>query len=293
MNSGLLANALFTIHQGKSGGRGLSPRLWTKASGQMLSPDGGSNAVFMGDDFLNFSGFSPAIAGTTALPSATVPAPNGYGLYLDTATSACSIANVPAEVGGVVQLATGATDNHEAWLASGGNTGTLGVVSDTAADAKLLIFEARVRFTQVSDNGGAIFVGLAEPGTAAANAKVDDTGVMVDKDFIGFNTVHANGDLLSINYKKAGQTQQAVGSGTAIVAARWYKLGFIYDPTDAVKIKFFVDNIEQAVGLNASNIAAATFPDGERLAFLAGVKTGAAAAVSLDIDWWAFYQNAV
>jgi hypothetical protein len=292
MNS-LLANALLTIHQGKSGGRGMSPRLWARASGQMLSPDGASNAIFAADDFTNFGGFSPAISGTTTLPSATVPGVNGYGLYLDTATSACSIANVPAEVGGVIRLATGATDNHEAWLAGQGNTGTLGVISDTPANAKLMIFEARVRFTQVSNDGGAIFVGLAEPGTAANSAKVDDTGVMSDKDFIGFNTIQADGDLLSINYKKAGQTQQAVGSGTAIVAAKYYKLGFVYDPLDSKKIKFFIDNVELADGVSAANIAAATFPDGERLTFLAGIKNGAAAATSLDIDWWAFYQQAV
>jgi hypothetical protein len=264
---------------------------------QAMSPDGGSNGVFVMEDFLNFSGFSPAISGTTALPSTTVPGPNGYGLYLDTATSACSIANLATESSGVVRLATGATDNHEAWLAGQGNSGNLGMISDTPADARLMIFEARVRFGQVSDNGGAIFIGLAEAGTAANSAKVDDTGVMADRDFIGFNTIQADGDLLSINYRRSGQAQQAVGSGTAIVAATWYKLGFIYDPRAPIaeRIKFYINNVELADKVTGAStgtgIAATTFPDGERLGFLAGIKNGSAAATNMDIDWWAFYQR--
>jgi len=290
--NGLFPNALYTLHQGKSGGRGMSPRLWSRVHGQMVSPDGFSNAFLAMDDFTNFGGFSPAIGGTTALPSTTVPGPGGYGLYADTATSACSIAPLGTESGGVVRLATGATDNHEAWLSAQGLAGALGMISDTAADAKLTVFETRVRFSSVADNVGAFFVGLGEPGIPADSAKVNDTGVMVDKDFIGFNTIHADNDLLSINYRKSGAAQQAVGSGTAIVANTWYKLGFVYDPLDSEKIKFYINNVQQGSSLSAANIAAATFPDAERLTFVAGVKNGSAAAANLDIDWWAFYQDA-
>lgn len=289
---GFLLSSLFTNHMGKSGGRGLSPRLWSRIAGQSMSPDGMSNGIFVFDDFLNFSGMVPGAS--LVLPSATVPGPNGYGVSIEGTTTQGSIANLATESFGVARLTASETDNHETWLAGQGNTGILGMISDTAADARLTIFEARVRFGQVSDNGGAIFIGLAEPGTGANNGKVDDTGVMADKDFIGFNTIHANGDLLSINYKKAGQTQQAVGSGTAIAASTWYKLGMIYDPKaiSTEKIKFFIDNIQLADMVTATNIEAATFPDGERLSFLAGIKTGAAAAVNMDIDWWAFYQDA-
>lgn len=279
MNGGLFANALYTLHQGQVGGRGLSPRVWGKARDQLLSPDGSSPSFMFGDDFLNHP--TVAAAGTNF---------NGYAVAIDTGDTGNPVAT---ETGGVVRMATAATDNNEIWMTSGGNLGVLGKISDTAADAKLTIFEARIRFTQVADNGGAVFVGLAEEGLAAANTKVDDTGVMADKDFIGFNTIHANGDLLSINYKKEGQTQQAVGSGSAIAAATWYKLGFVYDPLEPTsrRISFFIDNVEQTDYVTGTNIAAATFPDAEELAFLIGIKAGAAGVASVDIDWWNFYQQ--
>lgn len=305
--SGFLLSSLFTNHIGKSGGRGLSPRLWSRIAAQAMSPDGGSNGVFVFDDFLNFSGMAPGAS--LVLPSATVPGPNGYGVSIEGTTTQGSISNLATESYGVVRLTASATDNHETWLAGQGNVGTLGAISNTGSSVhnRLTIFETRVRFTQVSDNGGAVFVGLAIPGTAANNGKVDDTGVMADKDFIGFNTIHADGDLLSINYKKTGQTQQAVGAGRAIAAATWYKLGFIFDPKNTDRFKFYIDNVEYT-GVSGSNQVAApitagvvnattpvfatTFPDAVRMSFLAGIKTGSAAAVSMDIDWWAYYQRA-
>lgn len=287
MQTQLLANALYTIHQGKSGGRGLSPRLWAMPKGQALSPDGLSNAVFIGDDFLNFSGFSPASAGTTALPSTTVPGPSGYGLYLDTATAAASVTNVPGEGGGIARIGTPGNDNHEAWLASGGNTGSLGLI--TAARLKLTVFEARIRVNSVADNVASIFVGLSAPGNADADTKADNTGVLKDSNFLGFNTVHAAGGVLDVAYRASGQAQQSAGSA-ALAADTWTKVGIVIDPTTASEAaRFYIDNI-QVGALTLAQVSAATFPEDTPLAFLAGVKNGSAAASNLDIDWWAFYQ---
>ena len=54
--NGLSANALFTVHQGQLGGRGLSPRLWNKVLGQGMSPDGYSNWYGLSEDFMSFGG---------------------------------------------------------------------------------------------------------------------------------------------------------------------------------------------------------------------------------------------
>lgn len=292
MNS-LLANALFTIHQGKSGGRGLSPRLWALASGQMLSPDGMSNAVYIADDFLNFAGFAPATAGTTALPSTTVPGPSGYGLYIDTGTAAGSINNLATEDFGVCRIATPAQDNHESWLSAQGNLGTFGLLSTTAP--KLTVFEARVRVSSAADDVASIFVGLGQSAFATADAKVDNTGVLADRNFIGFNTVHTNGGTAGTNallrgaYRRTGQTQANVTSNT-LFANQWYKLGFVYDPTSASeRLQFFIDNIRVGA-VTAADVALATLPNA-RMTFVAGVKNGSAAAASLDIDWWSFFQG--
>lgn len=283
---GLNSNALYVTHQGQAGGRGLSPRLWGKVNGQSLAPDGQTNAFLIGDDFLNFGAIAPGISGTTA------GVENGYGYYVDTATSACSISQMATVSGGAINIALGATDNHEAWLTSGGNTGVLGAISDTAGSDKLTIFEARILVGQITDVYN-LFVGLSEEGLAAANTAADSGGAMASKDFIGFNVSESAGETLNFVYRKAGQSLVTPIAGVQTLAAStWYKVGFIYDPEaePAKKIKVYVDNVEQSTYVTATNIAAATFPDGEELAFLIGGKNNASAA-NFACDWWAFYQQ--
>jgi hypothetical protein len=76
------------------------------------------------------------------------------------------------------------------------------------------------------------------------------------------------------------------------VADTFVKLGFLYDPSapPAKRIKVFVSNVEQSTYVTAANIAAATFPDGEELGFLFGMKMGSAVLAEAAIDWWAFAQ---
>lgn len=284
----LFANSLYTIHQGKTGGRGLSPRLWAQLMGQSLSPDGLSNAFSTGDDFLNFGAIAPGAGGTT---SGT--AHQGYGYFVDTTTAACSIKQIATEVGGVCQLALSNQDNYDAILTAGGNSGVMGVISNTAGANKFLAFESRVRFGQVSDATYNAFVGLTEEGCAATDSVFTDAGALADKDLIGFAVLEADGDALKFVYKKAGQTAQTVLTyGTALSAATWYKLGFVYDPNEAPakRIKIYVNNVEQSTYVTSTNIAAATFPNGEELTFTAGLKNASTATKTFDLDWWNFFQ---
>lgn len=289
MLNGLFPSALLTIHKGQSGGRGLSPRLWARVGRyQSLSPDGFSNGFYVGDDFLRFADWSPASAGTTTLPSTTVPGVNGYAVYTDTTTTAASIVRLNNASGGVVRLGTSATDNHQAVLCT---EGVYGAISDAAGSDKLTVFEARVRFGQIAEHGA--FIGLTEEGLNANDTLVDDTGALPSKDLIGFHVDTAGPTALDFVYRKAGQTAQVVIAGVQTIAAdTWYKLGFVYDPSapDSKKIAVYVDNVEQSTYVTATDIAAATFPDGEELGFLATVKTGEAGSKTLDLDWHNFFQ---
>lgn len=275
------------VHRGTTA---TSPKLstdaWKKVDATGLSPNGDNPPHYASDDFCNFSGFSPAISGTTALPSTTVPGPSGYGVYLDTATSACSVTQT-AVAGGVARLATGATDNHEAWITSGGNTGTIGAIS--SGGTKRVIFEAKVKFGAVADVN--YFVGLTEEGCAAANT-IGDTGTLADKDYIGFSVNEGDSDALLFVYKKAGQTAQTLLTyGTALQAGTWYNLAFHIDPDapEAKRLKVLVNNVEQSTYGTKTQLEAATFPAGEELAFTAGVKNDGATASTMDIDCWAAY----
>lgn len=284
---GLLPNSLFTMFQGKSGGRGLSPRLWSKAYGQAQSPDGFSNAYWDSDDFMRFGQINPGAGGTT-----TGVAHNGYGYYVDTATAAGSIMQLASMVGGGARFTTSTQDNHEATMTGAGNTGTQVVVSNSSGSSRLMVFEARFRVGQVS--GHNVFVGLTEEGLAANDGVFTDAGALTSKDMLGFWILEADGTSLKYGYRIAGQAVQTVGTfGTALAANTWYKVGLIYDPSEqsSKRIKFFVDNIEQSSYVSSTNIAAATFPNGEELATTFSMKNGTAAARTFDVDWYSLFQQ--
>jgi len=270
-NSGLVS------HRGQSGGRGLSPRVWAKLFGSALSPDGASNAYDIDDDFLSFGA---AAAGLYVSEG---------GLYKSYEDTGAAISQIATEVGGVINISVDADDDQEAWLASGANTGVLGKISDTASADKLLIFEARFRPSQIA--AGNLFIGLGEEGLAAENT-IDDSGDLASKDLIGFAVNEDAPSTLTFVYRKAGQALQTpIASLATLVAATWCKVGFVYDPNadPSKRISVYVDNEESDTHVTATNIAAATFPDGEELAFLVGVKN-VTDIMSIDLDWWKFAQ---
>lgn len=274
---------LLTTHLGQLGGRGLSPRLWSRVGGQALSGDGASNWHFSGDDFNSF-GLTTAVAANVGRYAGQA------GAYLSYEDTGNSIAQLASEVGGVMRVATDATDNDESWIQPGGAASVLGKVSTTAGADKCMIFEQRVRFGQVSNTFN-FLGGLSEEGLAAADT-VTDAGALADKDFIGFWITEADGDALKFGYRKAGGALQTVLS-SAIAVSTWYKLGFVYDPSapPAKRIKVFIDNVEQSTYVTSTNLAAATFPDGEELNWLFGIKNGEAAIKNADCDWWHFGQE--
>jgi hypothetical protein len=291
---GIMPQQLFSLHESnfQVGSGNLSPAIWNDALGSALPADGINGGVLAGDDFTNFAGWSPAIGGAVVIPAAAEQSAGGYAIYTDTATSASSVAAKSAAVN-TCRMATGGTDNHEVWLTTGSNLGALGSITDTAGSERFMAFEAVFSVGQIAANTGAAFVGLAEPGLAAADTKANDTGVLASKDLIGFDTVQADPSLLNVVYRKAGQALVTVEAAAAtLVADTLVNVGIVYNPKSkpSEKIRFYINNEVVAVA-SATNIATATFPDGELLAFLAGIKTGAASAAYLDLKKWRFFQS--
>lgn len=280
---GLFPTSLFTVHKGKSGGRGLSPRLWSKVANQALSPDGSSNGYFFYDDYLTF-------ANTTAVATNVGRYASQGGGYLSYEDTGGSITQLASEVGGAIRIATDTTDNDEVWMQPGMATSVMGKVASSSG--KLMIFETRFRVGQVTDSYN-IFLGMSEEGLAAADT-VTDAGALADKDFLGFWVTEADGDSLKFGYRKAGGALQTIATVGAIAASTWYKVGFVFDPDEpsSRRIKICLDNIESSTYVTGSQISASTFPDGEELNFLAGLKNGAGAIKTLDLDWTGFFQAA-
>jgi len=262
-------------------GTGMSPALWANCPRDEMAYDNSVGILYQ-DDFLN----------TPQMITAQNVAK--YASYIDTGVT---IKQSASETNGAVVIAGNDADNDEGSITTGGNVGTMVVISDTAADAKQLWFEATIKVESIANNNTAFFVGLSEEGLAAADTMVDDTAVMADKDFIGFHTLTADGDALLFSYRKNGAAQVDIALDTAsavLVADTYVKVGFMYDPAakDAKKIKIFVDGVEQQLGVTATQIATATFPDAEELAMLLATKNGdgASAAHTVTMNSWACAQ---
>ena len=285
---GISLNSVYTPHLGQGSGRGLSPRLWSRVDGQALAPDGGAIGYFAGDDF---TGFGKA--------AANVYVGEG-GVYLSYEDSGSVIIGTTG-AGGVVSMTADTTDNDEISIQAGNGTTLPFTISDTAGSDKLLIFETRFRITTpttLADTTLNFFTGLGGASTACTDFIADTAGVIKDASFLGFQIIESNGDRVRFVASKLSDatTLQIPIADVAgeIVAATWYKAGFVYDPSAIAseRIKVYWDNVEHATKVTSTNIATATFPDGSAMNFLAAMQSasGAASGKQVDIDWWACYQ---
>jgi hypothetical protein len=306
MFASLMPNRLYTTYEDLSAqgtGRGLSPALWKYVGGSQISQDGLANGFLFADDFLSFYPVTLTSAAGQLQPG------NGYFAYIEADATVGSIKPLATEVGGAVRLltSTDAADgaNHQTSLGTGGNLGAMCKMLSASAgsgltpvqESKKLIFEARWRTTSITDGIGSSFIGLGEEGLgAAATPLADDTGhKLASKDLIGWVVTEDDNDLLEFKYRKAGAAiVDKFSYGTPLVANQWIKTGFIYDPMANAdkRIKLFVNNVEQSTYITSAASEASTFPDGEELAMYAAVMASAHAAPhSIDLDWWAVWQQ--
>ena len=274
-----LPHQLFTQHASQSTS-GISPALWSRLTEQLSG--GHKRAFLVGDDFA-----CPKAANTYVDLYSEV----AHTGYIDTGGTIVGLAD---EKGGVLALNVDATGaNEETHLSAGDGTIQLGQISDTAADAHLTVFEARYKVSSIANSGMPHFVGLASPGLAGDNTIVDTTGALISTGaFLGFRTL-LDGDSIDFVYQAASQTLQTVVTGAHVpVADTFVKVGWVYDPDapTAYRIRGYVNNAELGTYVTGTNIAAATFPDAEALTFHAGLKSIAAAAMALELDWWGFGQ---
>jgi len=213
----------------------------------------------------------------------------GYLFYGDTGVTLK--AEAAAEYG-VVVVGGNDADNDESVMSTGSCAWN---ISDTAADAKKLWFEARFKKESVANNAIAEFVGLGWDHTTGTSVAVTTCLTANDADlgafsFIGFHVDQADGDAMDFVYQADGGAQTVKIAGVDVREADTYvKAGFVYDPhaPSTKRIKVFINNVEQTTYVTATNIAAATFPDDEPLAMVWANKVGTnAAAKTAHLDWW-------
>jgi len=268
--------------------RSYSLNLWANCPIAAIR-EGSIDGIIMEDDFLELQSED----GTDDV----------YQKYIDTGNTIRLLATTTTLHGGVVRLATDATDNDGPVLArSGANAGTTAsgpfIIGNTANAAFPIWAEFRFKKSSVTDNQAAVFLGLMG-GSGAARAGdngvlTDDTGDIVDSvSAIGFRVLHDNGEELDFAWQDAAQTSPVeIANIATLTADTWIKVGFFYNPqADASKkIRLFVNNVEYATAVTTTNIDAATFPENDALLPVFALKNGEATACNLDIDRYRIVQ---
>lgn len=300
---GIYNPALFVQHLGQGDHSGPSPAVWSRLLGLHPSPDGYNAGFLAGDDFLNFQGIVPDVGSPTTYPGSDVISEttqklsvggiDGYQAYVDTGGTTGSFTRIAGVAGGAARLTTGTSDNHLAILYSG----DLGAVSATAGSGLLTIWEARVRLpTQVTT--GSSFFGLAAPTICADGGLVVDTGAIIATTgaVIGFRTLDADPDGIDFIFKKNSNGSEVVVKEVAkvVTATDWVKLGFVVDPqAEASKrVTAFVNNVPLSSYVTASMFGGSTFPLDIFMGTALAVKADQnSVARSADCDWWYCYQS--
>jgi hypothetical protein len=250
---------------------GPSIAIWNRVQQQMNARQGG---VIWHEEFDGFGGSVTNNVGSYA---------SRGGWWTSYEDTGATVAQLATEVGGVLKITTDNTDNDEVWLSPGSATSVMTKI--TSGSSEVVAYECRVRATQIVTQNA--FFGLSEEGLAAADT-VSDAGAFASKDMIGFNLAEAASATMTFAYRKAVQALTVnIAALKTIVAATWYKFGFLYDGGAPIskRIRVFVDGEEQSTYVTATNIAAATFPSGEELNPLIGLKNGAGAITQWDVDW--------
>ena len=267
----------YVQHKGPTGPssaqtRGLSSRIWGRLPIKNWSVGLGGGRFFF-DDFMNH----PAHISAQTI--------GNYASYISTGVT---LKQAAGEATGAIEVAGNDADNDEGSIISGGGAG--GMVALDATGAGRVAFECRFKKASIANNALGFFVGLSEEGSQGDNAMADNTGVIADKDFIGFHVLADDGDSLDFTWRKSGETVQVHADIATMAADTYMKMGFLYDPAhpDDKKIKIFIDNgVEESVYVTQTNLDAATFPDDEELSLLLATKVGTAAESKLQMDWWA------
>jgi hypothetical protein len=277
---------VFAKHQDQVG-YGHTYDLWKNSKWSEIFVDRDRNVGYgIWEDFLGFDSAVDAAAATVRYGT------GGQRIYVDASST---IAPITGLIGGGVRLFNTA-DNEECWMQWGGLTGAPFCISDSAPHELVLEFVFRISdITTPAD----WFFGLMEEGRAAADTMADDTGILADKDYIGFQRVQADLDALNIVYKLSGQTAIIHAEDwLTLVANTWYKVGLRFDEIsksitpwygsgDGQTTVMVEDTANKITALDIADGAAGTdyFPDGEEMNIIAGGKDADAGDAYLDLGF--------
>lgn len=270
--------------------RHFSTRLWRgfgiprhmNPTGTSFQTPSGNPAFGFFDDFQSFNATS--LVGP-------------YANFLGTGCTVALAADTDTEKGVLALAIDGNAANDEAILKWGGTS---------SAPFKLanndLAFECRLSVSSIAAAKFSWFLGLGQADMITTDLMfVDSTGVMADKNFLGYAHLSAEGAAVDGCYKVNGQTYQDGSTKPKLdtlhtaVASTYVKLGFRYRSNPRT-VEWYVNGVMPGgntapARLSNSEIAAATFPKSTFLAPFIGIKDIAGnTPLTINMDWWACAQ---
>lgn len=259
-------------NKGSAGGAGLSPAIWDDCPlvGIMCDPTIG---WMVSDDFTDV-GLSGTI--TTIISQA------GIGRYLVFGGAGATITPDNALGGG---LTLSLTDIDQA----------VSIVTkqnpfQITSGAGDLWFEARVKFSTITTNEQAWFVGLTSIITQSATVPLTATGALADVNLVGFHKPETNTTKFDASYKADGVTAVKVNSDIGTLAVDTYvKLGMKFSTANN-RLEFYVNGVKQANGKTIPNATGTDFPADVPMAPTFALLAATNDTETATIDWWKIAQ---
>jgi hypothetical protein len=206
----------------------------------------------------------------------------GGHLALDADTDTVLAAKA-SEIGGYLDIETDADDNDAFALF----TEPLGTI--TANSGKKFWFEARFEVGDITGDYG-LFIGLVEEAGASRDVVANDCAALIGESYVGYRVFTADPDGLDLAQKLDAGTEvviledvtnaNAIASGdrASLVNDTEVKVGMRFDGRET--LHFYVNGVKVA-----TDTVDSTYDQTKNLCFVAGAKTGAAAAESFAFDW--------
>lgn len=184
---------------------------------------------------------------------------------------------------GAIDLITDADDNQAVEMQCGQPGAMAKFVNPASAAPYNIYFEARFSLGAVVGNS---FVGLMEYVTPAGD-HITDSGVLADKDLIGFSTLEATPTILDFTHKEEGSAVQVTSAIETLAADEVVQVGFCYQPTIHPTTRWvtvYEANERLATGVTKAACTAATFPLNALLCPTIAVKN-VTDITSLRVEW--------
>jgi len=217
-----------------------------------------------------------------------------YGRYKAFATtgatiSGVSVINAVEQSGGILAFAMSA-DNDGISLA---NAYPSVRISGAVASSSRVWLEARCCFSPVTTNGLGWILGLAEveQWTLATTVPLNaGDAINNSASFIGFRKPEDDTTTADTVYSDRATSFTNVGDAelTGLAAYTWFKIGLVYDATDATNcVRFFLNNIELTTKVSRSTITGLTNLDVNNLGLiLAAIADSSGTTAVFYMDWW-------